>query len=74
MRKGRQETDMADWDLQISLESKKEMHRQWKQGQVTLKEYRYAARLCRDGVRKAKTQLELDLERGVKKDKKSFYK
>ena len=50
------------------------MHRQCKQGQVTWEEYRDAARLCRDVVRKAKAQLELDLARGAKKNKKDFYR
>ena len=50
------------------------MHRQCKQGQVTWEEYRDAARLCRDVVRKAKAQLELDLARNVNKNKKGFYR
>ena len=50
------------------------MHRQWKQGWTTREEYRDAARLCRDGVRNAKAQLELVLARGAKKDKKGFYR
>ena len=50
------------------------MHRQWKQGQVPWEVYRDAARLCRDEVRKAKAQLELDLARGAKKNKKGFYR
>jgi len=32
---------------------KRELHRQWKQGQVSWEEYRDAARLCRDEVRRA---------------------
>ena len=55
------------------MESKKKMHRQWKQGQVTWEEYRDSARLSRVRVRKAKARLELDLARGAKKDKKGFY-
>ncbi|KAK4808500.1 hypothetical protein QYF61_005817 [Mycteria americana] len=51
-----------------------ELHRQWKQGQATWKEYRDAARLCRDGVRKAKVQLELNLARDAKNNKKGFYR
>jgi len=35
------------------------MHRQCKQGQVSWEEHRDAAQLCRDGVRKAKAQMEL---------------
>ena len=58
----------------MKLHSKKEMHRWWKQGQVLWEEYKEAARLCRDGVRKAKAQLELNLARDVKKNKKGFYR
>jgi len=50
----------------VKLESKKKMHRQWKQGQVTWEDYRDTAMLCRHGVRKAKAQLELDLAKGCK--------
>jgi len=50
------------------------MHRQWKQGQVSREDYRDAARLCRDGVRKAKAQLELTLARGAKNNEKDFYR
>ena len=60
--------------LLVKWKSKKKMHRQWKQGQVTWEEYRVAARLCGDEVRKAKAQLELDLARGAKKNKKGFYR
>jgi len=43
------------------LQSKRELHRQWKQGQVFWEEYRLAAWLCMEEVRKAKVQLELNL-------------
>ena len=58
----------------LKLDSKKQMHKQWKQGQVTWEKYRDAARLCGDGIQKAKAQLELDLARGSKKNKKGFYR
>ncbi|KAK4824620.1 hypothetical protein QYF61_016926 [Mycteria americana] len=58
----------------VKLKRKRELHRQWKQGQVTCEEYRDAARLCRDGVRKAKAQLELNLARDAKNNKKGFYR
>ncbi|GAB0209193.1 hypothetical protein GRJ2_003385000 [Grus japonensis] len=61
-------------DLLVKLKGKKEMHRQWKRGQVSWEEYRDAARLCRDGVRKAKAQLELNLARDAKNNKKGFYR
>jgi len=48
------------------------MNRQWKQEQVPCKEYRDAASLCRDGFRKAKAQLGLEIARGAKKNRKGF--
>jgi len=50
------------------------MHRQWKQRQVSRVEYRDAAQLCRDGIRKAKVWLELNLARDAKNNKKGFYR
>jgi len=38
MRKGRQEISIASRDLLAKLKGKKEMHRQWKQGQLSEKE------------------------------------
>ncbi|KAK4810175.1 hypothetical protein QYF61_010948 [Mycteria americana] len=55
-------------------QGKKEMRRQWKQGQGSWEEYRDAAHMCRDGVRKAKAQLELNLARDAKNNKGSFYR
>ncbi|KAK4818023.1 hypothetical protein QYF61_004147 [Mycteria americana] len=60
-------------DLLVKLKGKKEMHRQWKQGERSWEEYRDTARLCRDGVRKAKAQLELNLARDTKKNR-GFYR
>jgi len=37
------------------------MHTQWKQGQVSCEEYRNTARVCREGVGRAKAWLELNL-------------
>ncbi|KFQ86553.1 hypothetical protein N337_12956, partial [Phoenicopterus ruber ruber] len=61
-------------DLLVKLKGKKEMHKQWKQGRVSWEEYRDAARLCRDEVRKAKARLELNLARDTKNNKKAFYR
>jgi len=61
-------------ELLVQQKGKKAMHGQWKQGQVTQEEYRDAARLCRDGDRKAKAQLELNLARDAKNNKKIFYR
>jgi len=40
---------------------------------VSWEEYRDAAWLCRDGVRRAKAQLELNSARNAKNNKKGFY-
>ena len=64
------ELAQLNWDLMVKLQSKRKMHRLWKQGQVMWEEYRDAAGLCRDGVRRAKAQLELDLagvQRSIRK-------
>ncbi|KAK4831467.1 hypothetical protein QYF61_017715 [Mycteria americana] len=72
-KEGKRQARMSQ-DLLVKLKGKKEMHRQWKQGQTSWEEYRYTARLCRDGVRKAKAQLELNLARDAKNNKKGFYR
>jgi len=58
----------------VKLKGKKDLHRHWKQGQVSWEEYRDAVWLCRDEVRKAKLQLELNLARDAKNNKKVFYR
>ena len=60
-------------DLQLKLREKREMYRKWKQGCVFWEEYRAVVRVCRDRIRKAKAQIELNLARDVK-DKKGFYR
>ena len=50
------------------------MHRRWKQGCVSWEEYRAVVRVCRDRIRKAKTQMELNLATDVKYKKKGFYR
>ncbi|KFQ55458.1 hypothetical protein N334_10646, partial [Pelecanus crispus] len=60
-------------DLLVKLKSKRERHR-WEQGQGAWEEYREAAQLCREGVRKAKARLELNVARDVKNNKKGFYR
>jgi len=61
-------------DLLVKLRGKRERHRQWKQGQISWEEHRDAARLCRDGVRRANVQTELDLARDAENNKKGFYR
>jgi len=61
-------------DLLVKLKSKRELHSQWKQGQISCKEYKDAVQLCTEGVRRAKAQLELNLARDAKNSKNSFYR
>lgn len=61
-------------NLLINLKDKKEMHRQWKQGQITWKGKRDATQFCIDEVRKIKAQQELGLARDTKNSKKVFYR
>ena len=53
---------------------KKGAYKLWKQGRVTWEEYRDAVRTCRRRIRKAKAQVELNLVRDVKNNKKTFYR
>lgn len=65
-REGRSLTWLR-WDLLVKLEGRNEMHRQWKQEEVSWEvpmevsweKYRESAQLCRDGSRKAKAGAEL---------------
>lgn len=41
---------------------------------VSWEEHKDAAQMCRDGIRKAKVQLELHLSRNVKNGKMGFYR
>ncbi|KAM6103455.1 uncharacterized protein LJ206_014212 [Theristicus caerulescens] len=61
-------------DLLVKLKGKKRLHRQWKKGLVSWEEYRDTAQLYKDGMRKAKAQLELNLVRDAKNNKKGFYR
>ena len=56
------------------LECKKEVCRRWKQRHVTQEEYRVAVQSYRDGVRKAKAHLKLNLWKDVKGNNKGIYK
>ena len=71
VKQGRQATVMA---VQLRLREKREMYRRWKQGCVSWEEYRAVVRVCRDRIRKAKAQMELNLVRDVKDNKKGFYR
>lgn len=57
----------------VKVKAKKQIHRQWKQGQVTWEEHRGEGHLCKDGLRKAKEKLELNLIRHLKNNRMGFY-
>ncbi|KFV09259.1 hypothetical protein N339_03103, partial [Pterocles gutturalis] len=61
-------------DLQLKLKKKREMYRKWKQGCVAWEEYRGVVGMCRDRIRKHKAQMELNLVRDGKNNKKGFYR
>lgn len=71
-RKGSKRLVCLNLDLLVKMERKNKMYRWRKQGQVPQQKYRDAVTLCRDWVRKAKAQMELDLSRGAMKNKKGF--
>lgn len=52
---------MASGKLVIELQHKKAAYDRWKQGEYTRKKFRNIAHACRDGMRKAKAQMELKL-------------
>jgi len=56
--------------LLVKLGEKKGRYRQCKQGHVTSEEYRDAVQTCRDGIRKAKAQMKLNLVKDIKNNKK----
>jgi len=61
-------------EVLTELRHRKEVYKTWKQGQVTQQEYRAPVQSWRDGVKKAKARLELNLERNVKGNNKGFCK
>jgi len=61
-------------DLQLQLREKREMCRKWKQGCVALGEYGDVVRTCRNKIKKAKAQVGLTSARGVKNNKKGFFR
>jgi len=56
-------------NLLVKLRDKNKMYMQWKQGWVAWEEYRDIVQTFRDGRRKVKAQMELNLVRDVKNSK-----
>jgi len=57
-------------DLQLKMRDKRETYRKQKQGCVIWEEYKDI--VCGDTIRKTKAQVELNLARDVKNNKKAF--
>ena len=66
--------DCLNRDLWLDLKNKRKVYGLWKSGQATYDDYRYIVKLCREKIRKAKAQLELNLATKVKENNKYFYK
>jgi len=73
-RKGARRPAWLNSKLLGKLEWKRRVYRSWKEGLATWKEYKTVVRGCREATRKAKASLELNLARGVKDNKKGFFK
>lgn len=58
-------------ELLSLLKRKQEIHRRWKQGQVTWNEYRGVVRVSKNEIRKATAHLELNLSKDVKDNKRA---
>ncbi|CAM5152844.1 unnamed protein product [Eretmochelys imbricata] len=61
-------------EILADLKHRKEAYKKWKTGQMTREEYKNIAQACRSEIRKAKSNLELQLARDVKSNKKDFFR
>ncbi|KAF1590602.1 UNVERIFIED_CONTAM: hypothetical protein FQV16_0005669, partial [Eudyptes robustus] len=61
-------------ELWLELRKKRRVHDLWNKGQATQHDYKDVVRLCREKIRRAKAQLELNLATAIKDNKKCFYK
>ncbi|GAB0210066.1 hypothetical protein GRJ2_003472400 [Grus japonensis] len=67
-----QERRRLSWlnrELCLELRKKRRVYGLWKKGQATQEDYKDVMRLCREKIRKAKAQLELNLATAVKDNK-----
>jgi len=53
-------------ELWLELRIKRRVYDLWKKGQATQEDYRDFVRLCREKIRRAKAQLELNLATAIK--------
>ncbi|KAK4826229.1 hypothetical protein QYF61_006270 [Mycteria americana] len=61
-------------ELWLELRKKRRVYDLWKKGQATQEDYKGVARLCKEKIRRAKAELELNLAAAVKDNKKHFFK
>ncbi|KAK4815724.1 hypothetical protein QYF61_006762 [Mycteria americana] len=61
-------------ELWLELRKKRRVYDLWKKGQASQEDYKGVARLCREKIRRAKAELELNLAAAVKDNKKHFFK
>ncbi|KAK4814045.1 hypothetical protein QYF61_006552 [Mycteria americana] len=61
-------------ELWLELRKKRRVYDLWKKGRATQEDYKGVARLCREKIRRAKAELELNLAAAVKDNKKHFFK
>ncbi|KAK4830698.1 LOW QUALITY PROTEIN: hypothetical protein QYF61_012867 [Mycteria americana] len=52
---------------------KRRVYNLWKKGEATQEDYKDVVRLCREKIRRAKAQLDLNLATAIKDNKKCFY-
>ncbi|KAK4812452.1 hypothetical protein QYF61_024853 [Mycteria americana] len=58
----------------LDLRKKRRVYDLWKKGQASQEDYKGVAWLCREKIRRAKAELELNLATAVKDNKKYFFK
>ncbi|CAM4664948.1 unnamed protein product [Caretta caretta] len=59
--------------LREVIKKKQKAYREWKKGGISKESYLIEVRTCRDKVRQAKSQVQLDLAKGIKTNSKRFY-
>ncbi|KAK4822089.1 hypothetical protein QYF61_009726 [Mycteria americana] len=60
-------------ELWLQLRKKRRVCNLWKKGQASQEDYKGVVRLCREKIRRAKAELELNLATAVKDNKKYFF-
>ncbi|KAK4815604.1 LOW QUALITY PROTEIN: hypothetical protein QYF61_004819 [Mycteria americana] len=61
-------------ELWLELRRKRRVYDLWKKGRASQEDYKGVARLCREKIRRAKAELELNLAAAVKDSKKHVFK